>query len=251
MIATILTAALFLPPLLADDPPAPERVERAVDDLHQAFKKGTAEDRTAAIQRNAGVVDGDVIAWIERGLRDKNVEVRRGSIEALRYMDHPGALRALEQTYRRDRKLRKDKETFAVLLRAIGQHRSPSSVALLADDVWAVQDQAVLRARIYSLGHIRTKKSVQALLGEMKSAGRQQIQPFMGDFRLSLMVLTGTDQGASQDRWLKWWNANKSKLEIAPEEPALPRREAKQWAYYWGRGRLDERPRKRTGRGRD
>jgi hypothetical protein len=254
MIAAFLTATLLLAPPPQEqkvDPPDPKRVEQAVTELEQAFKKGDAEARTAAIARNAEVLDADVVAWIERGLRDKTDAVRQGAIEALRYMDHPDALEALESTYRRDRKLRKDPEAFAALLRAIGQHGSPSSIELLADDVWSVQDQGVVRARLYSLGHIRDPRSVRALLGEMKAAGRQRIQPHMEDFRLALMVLTGADQGASQDLWIKWWNDHKDGLEVAPEEPALPKRQAQSWAYYWGRGRVDERPRKRTGRGQD
>lgn len=251
MIHALLAAALLLAPPQDPEAPDPARVERAVAELSEAFKKGGAEERNAAIERNRDVLDAEVVEWIERGLRDRSVEVQTGAIEALRTMDHPDALKALETCYRRDRKLRKNAELYAALLRAIGQHRSPSSIALLADDVWSVQERDVVRARIFGLGHIRDPRSVEALMGVMKSAGRQRIQPYMEDFRLALMALTGADQGASQDLWITWWNANKRDLEIAPEEPKLPKLKAQQWAYYWGRGRVEERPRRRTGRGRD
>lgn len=249
MIQALLTAVLLLP--LQDTPPDPASVERAVTELSEAFKQKDSQKRASAITRNSQVVDADVIDLIERGLRDKSPEVVTSAIQALRYMDHPDALKALETTYRRDKKLRKDPQVFSSLLRAIGQHRSPSSIDLLADDVWSSLDQSVVRARLYSLGHIRDPKAVKALIGEMKSGGRQRIQPHMNDFRMALMALTGVDQGRSQDQWLKWWNDNKDGLEISPEEPKLPKAQAQTWSYYWGRGRVDERPKKRNRRGQN
>jgi HEAT repeat protein len=252
LIAAILTAASLLPLLQEPELPDPARVAQAVAELEQAFKDKDAAGRLAAVQRNAGVLDATVIERIARGLRDADATVLRGSIEALRFMPHPEALKALEAAYRRDRRsLRKDPETLAAMIRGIGQHGDPSSIELLRDDAWSVDDYAVVRARLYSLGHIRSEKSVHALLGEMKSAGEERMQPFMGDFRLALMALTGVDRGQSQDLWLQWWNENKDSLRIAPEEPPLPRRLAQQWAYFWGRPAPDERGPKRGERGND
>jgi HEAT repeats len=250
VIAALLTAVLLVP-CLGSEAPDPKRVDEAVADLERAFEEGGAPERVAAMQRQAGVADARVVAWIGRGLRDREVEVRRGAIEALRFTAHPDALAALEELYRKDRGLRKDAETLTALLRAVGQHRSPSSIALLSEDVWGVEDHGVVQAHLFGLGHIRDPRSVEALMGAMKSAGRTEIQPFMEDFRLALMVLTGVDQGPSQDLWIRWWNDNKRDLVVAEEEPALPKMLAQRWAYYWGRGRLDERPRKRGDRGND
>ena len=224
MIRLLMTAALFLPAQATDAPdparPDPARVERALTELEQAFKDGEAEDRARAISACRDLPDAEIVKWVEKGLRRKETEVRDAAIETLRFLEHPDALKALESTCRRDKKLRKEPEAFAALLRAIGQHGNPSSIEiLLTDDVWAVQDRNVVRARLYALGHIRDERSVHALMGEMKSAGRVRLQPFMNDFQLALMVLTGDDQGQSQDLWMKWWNENKKKLEISPEEP--------------------------------
>lgn len=252
---TILVAAV-LSFAAQDDTPAPvdaKRLETALTELEQAFDKGTAEQRVAAMQRHGAIPDPDVVDWIERGLRDREPAVRDAAIETLRYLPHPDALKALEAGYRRDgKRLRKDDiAAYASLIKAIGQHGSPGSIDLLTDDIWEVQDHAVVQARIFSLGHVRSAKSVDALFGIMKSGGRQRIQPFMGELRIALLVLTGADQGESQDLWIAWWNDNKKGLEVAPDLPKLPKLVAQRWAYYWGEGELDERGTKRRDRGRD
>jgi hypothetical protein len=71
----------------------------------------------------------------------------------------------------------------------------------------------------------------------------------MENLRVALMVLTGVDQGTSQDAWMAWWNDHKKTLEISPTPPALPRSIQNRWNEYWGlRGPVERRTR-RTDRG--
>ena len=231
-------------------PADPQRVKAAVAELQKAYKDGEAKDRIQAIERASAVVDAQVVEWVARGLRDQ-VEVQRSAIEALRWMDHPDALKQLEETARRDKRLQKEAALYAGLLRAIGQHASASSIEILTEELWEVRDHAVIQARILSLGRIRTPAAVEALIGLMKVAGPMKIQPFMDDFRLSLMVLTGADQDTSQELWLHWWNDNKGKLKVEPTAPPLPRLLQLKWDYYWGKEMRKERAPRRGERGRD
>ena len=73
----------------------------------------------------------------------------------------------------------------------------------------------------------------------------------MGSFRLSLMVLTGTDQGPSATPWQRWWNANKKSFVVAPTRGELPRPIVGQWTEYWGLEDGYGRTRRREDRGDD
>jgi hypothetical protein len=251
-----LAALLVLTLAPQEEPPQavdPKRIEAALEDLDRAFDKGSAEDRVAALSRSGSVPDPDVVDRVERGLRDHEPAVRDAAIGVLRFQEHPSALKALEASYRRDgKRFRKDDvAVYTALIKAIGQHGDVRSIDLLTDDVWEVQDHSVIQARIFSLGNVRDVKSVEALFSLMKSGGRDRIQPFMGELRMALVVLTGVDQGESQDLWIAWWNDSKRGLEISPGLPKLPKQVAQRWASYWGEGRIDERGTKRRDRGRD
>jgi len=214
-------------------PQDPQRVKAAVAELEKAFKEGRSAERIKAIHDGEPVVDAQVIRWIAHGLQDHDAEVERAAIEALRFIDHPDALKELQSSAQRDESLRKDPELYAALLKAIGQHASPSSIPLLKEGLWSVQDRSVIQARILGLGQIRTEAAAEALIGLMRTGGRAVIQPFMEDFRLALAVLTGVDQGRSQDLWTTWWNENRAKLKIDPRPPTIAKPLQRAWDSYW------------------
>jgi hypothetical protein len=126
------------------------------------------------------------------------------------------------------------------LIRAIGQHGSPTSIDVLNDNPWSTPDAQVLQARILGLGRIRTKAAVKAVTDLMEIAGANKIEPFMKDFRLSLWALTGADQGESRDSWLKWYRDNKDKLTVAPAPAAEPKELARRWRRYWAKPGTEE-----------
>ena len=252
MLKLVLTAAMAIA-TLPQEPSTPEQaaVEAAVARLREAFKQGDAPERVRAIEAATAVVDGDVIAWIDKGLSDSDPSVVTAAIEGLRFMDHPDALDCLHGLYKRDKKLRKDEEMAVRLLKAIGQHGSRRSIPILNDSPFSSPYGKLVQARILGLANIRDVRSLEALMGLMKLAGRQQIQNHMRTFRLALMVLTGTDEGLSQDAWVRWWNDNKRKLVVAAEPPALPKELQRQWNSYWGKAMERERGTKRGDRGND
>ena len=251
MIELLACAALCLPPS-QDEGPDPERVRAAVEALDKAFDDGEVADRLEAIRAASSVVDGEVIELIAKGLRDRALEVRDGSLGALRWMDHPDALESLHEHYKREkRRLKDDPEHAASLLKAIAQHGHPDSIAILTEDVFGIRDHRVIEARILGLGHIRSEESVHALFDLMKKVGQGKVAPYMDEFRLSLMVLTAEDHGESRDLWFRWYNDHKRKLKVDVEEPRLPQRWQSAWNSYWNRYDGRKRSRKREDRGGD
>ena len=248
MLTCALLVVLSLSPPRGDAtaPPDPARVEAAVTELAHAFERGASGDRVRALDGQGTVPDARVVDWVARGLRDRELVVRKGAIEALRRNAHASSVAKLH-AHAGEKGLRAEPALHALVLRAIGQHGDPRSVAVLAEDAWSVQDRAVLEARLLGLGRIREPAAVEALFGLMKAAGKQRIQPLMGDFRLALLVLTGVDQGSSQELWLAWWNENKSRLRVAARPGELPPPLRARWDRYWGEGTDAAR----TARGRE
>jgi hypothetical protein len=250
MLHPLLILALALTPLEDPKPAAdPARVRAAVQELDRALRGTSREDKLKAIQAGSEVLDADVARALAKGIGDKEPDVRRSSIEALRFLAHPAAVDALHDAARTRKELRKEPALYAALLRAIGQHASAASVPVLAADVLTVPEHAVVQARILGLGRIRTAESVAALMELMKVAGPQRIQNLMPDFRLALVQLTGVDKGQSQELWQAWWSAERAKLRVAPEPPALPRELRFRWDAYWGKEAPYERQRRRGERG--
>jgi HEAT repeat protein len=202
------------------------------------------------LQAAAQIVDPEVVGRIAKGLRDKEADVERAAIEALRFMNHPEATKSLIDAAKKESRLKKDHDLYAALLRAIGQHGDASAIDVLTDDIWSTLENPVIQARILGLGRIRAKASVERLFDLMKSAGPSKTEPYMEHFRVALMVLTGADQGTSAEAWLQWWTANRTKLVIAPTPAPLPKTAQYLWDVYWGENRELDRPTKRGDRGR-
>lgn len=238
MLHWILVLALSLP--FEAPPPDKAAVDSAVAALDRAFKQGESGDRLRALEGAAGLAAPEVIARVAKALRDKDSGVAVAAANTLRFLDHADAQKALEARAKQA-DARKDAALFAALLKGLGQHRAKSSIEVLADDPWSVQDAKVLEARILGLGRIREVQSVEKLFDLMKVAGPHKIQPHMQHFRTALVVLTGADQGASQDLWLRWWNENKSKLRVLATEGELPRPMQMGWDAYWADPRELER----------
>jgi hypothetical protein len=251
MLTVLLSTVLTLAPLTQDRAPTEEQVAAAVEALEDAFRKGKSPERIAALQEGSRIVDAAVIEWMDKGVRDSDPDVQKVAIEGLRYMKHPDALEVMHKAYKRDKRLRQHEELGGALLRAIGQHGSKSSIKVLSDNPFQPRVYAAIRARILGLGNIRDKESVEELMAMMAKVGRHKAQPYMDDFRLALMRLTGSDNGKSLDLWVDWWNGAKKELEVRPEPPLMAKRDQQRWDSYWGNPRKYEREKRRGDRGDD
>jgi hypothetical protein len=215
-------------------PPSSEQVKAAVTAIETALRGVDSAKKVEAIQVHSAVVDAQVIAAVAKGLREKETEVKLAAIEALRFTAHPDARKALEHWMRAERTLKDAPQVYAAALKGLGQHGSKDSISLLVEDLWGAQDLSVIQARILGLGRIRDRAAVEQLIDLIKSAGPRKTDPFMDEFRLALMVLTGVDQGKSQELWQRWWQDHKDKFQLPKTEPELPKIDAYRWKSYWG-----------------
>jgi hypothetical protein len=227
------------------------QVKAALLDLDRAFKDGDKFARVKAIGAAATFVDAGVVESIAKGLHDKESDVQKAAIEALRFLDHPGATKSLIDCARHDTRIKKDIELYAALMRAIGQHGEAAALDVLTDEIWTTLEHPVIQARLLSIGRIRSIAAVEKLFDLLKSAGPGRVQPYMENFRMSLMLLTGADEGASPEAWMRWWNENKTRLQVQPKAQALPKHLQYLWDSYWGEATANERPRKKAERGKD
>ena len=250
MLTLCAVALSFTPVSIQVEEPDPEQVKRVVTVLEQAFGKGDAAARIEALNQAVDVPHADVVAVAKRGLKDKDETVVGATIECLRFLKHEDALTALHKAEKSNRKITKDDELHARLFKAIGQHGRSESIEILANDLFGHRAYGVVRARILGLGNIRHPDSVEELINLMNKASRKYVNPYMGDFRLALAVLTGRDEGKAVESWMRWWNDHKKKLEVRPEPPKLPRELQQRWDNYWGIDRRAERRTKRGDRGR-
>jgi hypothetical protein len=215
--------------------PDPARVKAAAAALEKAFRGTAKEEKLKAIQESSDVVDAEVVKLIARGLDDKELDVVKSSIVALRWMDHPDALKELhalaESAARAAQGTRSSTWSSS---RRSDSTRAQTSIAILTDDIWSVPEHGVIQARILGLGRIRTNDAVEALMRLMKAAGPQRIQNAMSDFRLALVQLTGVDKGVSQQLWSEMVDREPRAPEDRGDRAEMPRELAMRWDVYWG-----------------
>ena len=234
----------FNAPVIIVETPTPEQESQAVANLKDAFKSKDADTIANALQRYGGTVSSRVVHEVARGLRYRDSKVRMIAVQALGWMPSAEALKQLHRMYRREKKLGKDDEAlFAELLKEIGRHGDKSSIKVLSDKPFKYHTLASSRARIYGLGNIRVKDSVETLMKGMQKTGTggtrdrrsfKQDQPrAMPEFNVALTVLTGTSLGPNQQAWLQWWRDAKKKLKVSPERPKVPDEIRRKWEAYW------------------
>ena len=130
---------------------------------------------------------------------------------------------------------------FAELLKAIGRHGDPSSVAVLTKSPFKGLTVASGRARILGLANIRTNESLEELIKGTQLAGgsvprswRVQGQKrFTREFLLALRILTGLEMQADLEVWRQWWRANRKTFDVPAARPPLPPDEQAWWEEYW------------------
>ena len=256
MLALLLCAPLLCAQAEGEKPapPAAEEVARVRDELEAALRSREQKALETALTAAQEVAHADIVKQVLRALEDERPPVRLAAVQALRWIRIPESLAALHKLAR-DKKRLKEPELGAAILRAIGQHADASSVAILAREPFEPQRGDCISARIYSLGRIRTRESLEALfamLGTLPQGNHPRpIAAHMKEARLALAILTGVDQGEAPEPWEAWWREHKKGFEVAPKPPELPRELQERWAGYWGLARGYERGDRREDRGQD
>ncbi|MEQ1892437.1 MAG: HEAT repeat domain-containing protein [Planctomycetota bacterium] len=257
MLALLLYAPLFFCPQAGEEKPAPppvEEVARVRGELEAALRSHEQKALEQALAAAQQVPHAEVVKQVLRALEDERPPVRLAALQALRWIRIPESLAALHGLAR-DKKLMRESELGAAVLRAIGQHADSSSVAILAREPFEPQRGDCIKARIYTLGRIRTRAALETLFAMVSTVPQgnhpRPIVAHMKETRLVLALLTGVDQGDSPEAWEAWWRAHKKGFELSAEPPELPREWQETWADYWGLARDYGRGGRREDRGKD
>ena len=257
MLSLILALPLCAGAALPDEPELklsdPKAVAAALEDLEKAFAKKQKDDslRTAALTRHGRLVHPDVVEFYADAVKHETPEVSQGALEGLRFMKHPDALEELHAVLRKNKTIKKDDERRAHLIKCIGQHRSASSIEVLADDFLQERDRPALNARLFSIAHVHSVESIETIFELMQKAPPAKLQAWMTDIRMALMVLTGADHGTNAQRWSKWWSDNEKRFELSEKPHKLPKEMQLRWDRFWGYDTRYGRGKKREDRGGD
>jgi len=249
MLALLLSLFLSINPQETPQPPSPERVTETVLAIKESLAKGEKDDQILRLQAAAEVPSKDVARVLEKTLKNKQPEVVAAAIQGLRWMKHPAALRALQKAYAGNKALRKNDELQLSLIKAIGQHGAVSSIKLLVHEVFALKQPKQREARIFSLGMIRHRDAVEAIFQLIRNTPEKRILSSMGVVRISLMMLTGVDNGPQPGPWKVWWKENQKTFKMAPISHAIPRKILDRWTRYWGLDIITDRRQRREDRG--
>lgn len=168
-------------------------------------------------------------------LRNSNLGVRAAALDALRFNPHPRALSALHSVFENPENLAGRDDLHALLLRATAQHADRSSLPILIEGGFSGDSPKVLSARILSLGKIRDKGSVEALMNAMKTLPPAVRLMHMDEFRLSLTQLTQVDHGVNDRAWIEWWDAENETMHLRTEEQQVAGSLQREWDGYWSR----------------
>lgn len=241
-----ILALLLCAPLVLQDPPKEQKpdaaaVKAAVTQLDEAFTKGKTPERIAAIQAAAGLADAEIVKRIAKGLADNDQTVQMAAIEALRFMGHPDALKALEDGWKRNRKeIKDDSALAAAYLKAIGQYGSPGSIDLLADKPFETKNYQCIKARLLGLANIRKNESVEKIMGMLNMVGTWKSDDYMDDVRLALWRLTGVDNGKDPVQWQTWWRDSKKSFQVSKEAAPMGKLAQYAWDSYWSKTPLEQ-----------
>jgi len=215
-----------------------DRAAEVAASVRAALGSGSRETLRAALQAAIEVPDKVVVQAVEQGLAAPDTGLVIETLQALRWIQHPRALEALHRAAK-DRKLRTNPELAGPLYMAIGQHSDPSSIEILVRDPFEVRPPPGMQARILALGRIRTKASLEALMELLAltypgGTRERELKPWMEDVRLSLVMLTGVDQGPQPELWERWWRENRKTFDPQRVTPVVPRALLERWDRFWG-----------------
>jgi hypothetical protein len=229
----------------------PKQVEAAVKELDAAFKEGKTPERVAAIRKNHQIADKKVVDAISKGLKDNDLEVQLAAVDALGRNADPEALDDLQRFYKAEvKRIKDDTRLMPMVIQAIGRQGNEKSIEILSDDLFSQRTFPAVKARMWGLANIRSKKSIDAITQMMNKVGNEKLQDFMPTIRVALLRLTGVDNGSDPQAWLAWWRKNDNSFEVPKTPPKMPEIAEKAWNEYWG-APPGEDPSKETGEAKE
>jgi len=231
-----LLLSLSAAPTAQEPPPAPtpEAVEAALAALKTAFDAKDHRERIGAILEHGWIDEERVIAYVSRGLSDRDAEVRIVAVEALGGMHSDRSLEALTRYFeRRHNKTRRDPELWPRLFRAVGRRGDPRAIPTLLQSVREQMSRATIRARLFALANIRSKDSVAGVLEVLERLEERHREASMEDARTALLVLTGERIAGDEQALRDWWAARPPEYTLPAEAPRLEGPAWEAWREFW------------------
>ena len=250
MLTLMLSLVLLGAPQEPPQPPSQERVEQALEELKESLKSGTLEEQVRQLTEASELPSKELALQLKKSLRSKTPQLVEAAIQGLRWMRHPTALEVLQKAYGREKALLRDESLHLALIKAIGQHGDRSSTKLLSHEIFAHKNGKIVEARIFGLGMIRHKDSLEAIFKLMSSNVPKKVQQHMVLLRTSLMLLTGQDKGPRMEEWQDWWREHEKGFEMGPRSDSIPPKILDRWTRYWGLEYVTDRGPRREDRGR-
>ncbi len=244
LITTIsITCLLAVPQDVEANKVGPTAAEMAAA-IKVAVKAGPAP----AIETIEGLgltPDKVVTRAVAAALKHKDQQVKIAALKALRYNVDESAFAELFKA-RSSKAVTAQEEVLAEYYLALGQHRNAKALGILTRGLTARKNGSKLTtARLLAIGRVREKTAIDALIKFMQS-GRQWAGQRTA--RVSLVALTGRDEGAKARDWVRWWKENRRSFKFGDKEPELSKRAARTWTKTWqipGTGSKQEAPKKR------
>ena len=182
-------------------PSSPDQV--ALERLEEAFGQQDSQARVEALAESGSVANPEVLKAVSRAMKDPSPAVRLAAIEALRFNPLPASLRPLHVELGKNAA---DEKTTAALIRAICQKGQNGSLPVIDPRILDSGDRQVTSALIMGLGRMRSRESLETLMSYMVRLPLGRRIAHMDEFRTSLALLTGTDNGMDSNAWLKVGN---------------------------------------------
>jgi len=272
LLSLTATPAAPQPHLFQQPPPAPEQGDRKQDqdpdqggqqeveelspsEAIAALKEAAKDKDTTVLEATLAAVgrlaDKGVVREIAKSLKSKDEAVALAAVTALRWNPDKEALTVLLKVAK-DKKVMGQEKVAVALTYALGQKADKKALSALTDGL-AVTTKGLgelMKAKVLSLGRIRDKASVEAILDFINGGVRRRTERKMpADALAALQALTGQDIGKQISDWMDWWYDGKSSLKISAEEWPMPNdRAQRQWDRLW----QDPEQRSRdSARGRD
>ncbi len=205
----------------AEEPkPTPEQVDQALKDFNAKYKSNVADDRVAAVETLIGTKDARITQTLCNVLKgDKDEQVQIAALKVIVQHKDANAVPTVTAIFKT---CKAEQMYLAVALaKAMGAFGDKRAVDVLSSNLWQFGQgeagQKLVRVRIATLGEIRDKSSIAALIRMMWA--KEYAPQFIGAFRASLVKLTHLDFGNSRQDWQNWWSKNKNTFQIPKDPP--------------------------------
>ena len=187
-----------------------------IQEFEKQYSTLSTPEKLAGARKLAATRDEKAAETIARKvLKDKEIKVRQ---EGARILGHMGCRKAVPHLIKAMKANEKELTVYEALINALGDLGDPRAVPALSGDFWnqkeGIVGLKVARIKIDALGQIRSKTSVEALMGLLYKGEPGVMNRLAPSLVKSLQGLTGQEIGWDRSRWKDWWKKNKGRIKL-------------------------------------